>query len=91
MGCPLVTRAGDTFSSRVAASILTSAGLARCVSGTAAEHEKMIVELASSPGRLEELRRATQAARDTALFDSARLVRDLEDLYERLAGIGGQP
>jgi predicted O-linked N-acetylglucosamine transferase (SPINDLY family) len=91
MGCPLVTRAGDTFASRVAASILTSAGLARCVSGTAAEHEKMVVELASSPGRLEELRRATQAARDSALFDSARLVRDLEDLYERMAGIGGRP
>ena len=90
MGCPLVTRAGDTFASRVAGSILTSAGLGRCVSATAADHEKTIVELASSPERLAELRRAVEAARHTALFDSARLVHDLEDAFERMAGIGAR-
>jgi predicted O-linked N-acetylglucosamine transferase (SPINDLY family) len=88
MGCPLVTRTGDTFASRVAGSILTSAGLARCVAGSAADYERMIVDLATSPARLAELRRAVENARATALFDSARLVHDLEVALERMAGIG---
>jgi predicted O-linked N-acetylglucosamine transferase (SPINDLY family) len=87
MGCPLVTRVGETFASRVAGSILKSAGLGHCVSSTPAEYERMIVELASSTGRLATLRDAVHAARDTSpLFDTPRFVRNLEAAYERMAG-----
>jgi len=85
MGCPLVTRAGETFASRVAGSILTSAGLAQCISSTPEDYERSIIELASSADRLATLRRAVDAARDASpLFDSARFVRDLEAAYERM-------
>src|SRR5262249_2324031 len=46
MGCPLVTRVGETFASRVAGSILTSAGLAQCISSTPEDYERSIIELA---------------------------------------------
>jgi predicted O-linked N-acetylglucosamine transferase (SPINDLY family) len=96
MGCPLVTRAGDTFAGRVAGSILTSAGLARYVAATPEEYERMAIELAASSDRLAALRRQVQAARASSpLFDVPRLVHDLEAAYERMIaetrrGIGEQ-
>jgi predicted O-linked N-acetylglucosamine transferase (SPINDLY family) len=85
MGCPLVTRAGETFASRVAASILVNAGLRELVADSAAGFERKVLELATSPGRLDEIRRRLQESRDRCpLFDTPRLVRNLESAYEAM-------
>jgi predicted O-linked N-acetylglucosamine transferase (SPINDLY family) len=87
MGCPLVTRAGETFASRVAGSILINAGLRELVTQSAADCERKVLELATSPGRLKEIRGRLQASRDTcALFDAPRFVRNLEAVYEHMFG-----
>jgi len=85
MGCPLVTRTGETFASRVAGSILVNAGLRELVTESAADCERKVLELATSPGRLSDIRRRLQASRDTCpLFDTPRLVRNLEAIYEQM-------
>ena len=85
MGCPLVTRAGDTFASRVAASILAAGGLAQCIARSPEEYERLAIDLATSRERLAALRRGLAEARDTCpLFDARGLVRDLEAAYDRM-------
>lgn len=83
VGCPLVTRAGDTFASRVAASVLISGGAPELVTDTVESFERLAIELATTPARLGKIRRALEAARDTSrLFDTPRFVRNLETAYE---------
>ena len=86
-GESLVTRAGETLASRVAGSILIHAGLRELVTQSAADCERKVLELATSPGRLKEIRGRLQASRDTcALFDTPRFVRNLEAIYEHIFG-----
>jgi protein O-GlcNAc transferase len=82
-GCPLVTRAGDTFVSRVAGSILRNAGMHELVTDNAGDYERKVIELATAPGKLQDLRRKLGETRDRCpLFDTPRFVRNLESAYE---------
>ena len=83
VGCPLVTRVGGTFASRVAGSALISGGAPELVTQSIEACERLAVELATSPGKLREIRRRLEATRDTSrLFDTPRFVRNLESAYE---------
>jgi predicted O-linked N-acetylglucosamine transferase (SPINDLY family) len=81
-GLPVLTRAGNTFASRVAASLLTAVGLPELITATVAEYEDLAVELATSPPRLAAIRQRLAANRlSSPLFDSARFTRSLESAY----------
>jgi predicted O-linked N-acetylglucosamine transferase (SPINDLY family) len=83
VGCPLVTRVGGTFASRVAGSALISGGVPELVTETVEACERLAVELANSPGRLRAIRHRLEGTRDTSrLFDTPRFVRNLENAYE---------
>jgi predicted O-linked N-acetylglucosamine transferase (SPINDLY family) len=85
VGCPLVTRMGSTFASRVAGSVLINAGMRDLVADSAESCERLAVELATSPDRLQDIRRRLQETRDTCpLFDTPRFVRNLEAAYENM-------
>jgi len=84
-GCPLVTRAGPTFASRVAGSVLTCAGLRDLVTDGPAEFERLAIGLATDPGRLRDIRRRVAEGRDSSpLFDTPRFVKNLENAYEMM-------
>jgi predicted O-linked N-acetylglucosamine transferase (SPINDLY family) len=84
-GCPLVTVMGETFASRVAASLLLNVGLGQLIASSFAEYEALALGLARDRARLEALRRQLRAQRDTApLFDSPRFTRNLEVAYRRM-------
>jgi protein O-GlcNAc transferase len=84
-GCPLVTCAGETFASRVAGSILIAAGLPELVTQSLADCERLVVNLATNPEKLRDLRRKLMENRDhCALFDTPRFVRDLEHAYAEM-------
>lgn len=84
-GVPMVTLLGDTFASRVGASLLAAAGLPECISRSTAEYLQLCIDLCCQPGRLQELRERLAANRNTApLFDMKQFTRDLEDLYFRM-------
>jgi len=84
-GLPLLTRAGDTFASRVAGSLLAAVGLQELITPTLADYEARGLRLARSPEALADLRGKLSSNRDSALlFDTPRYVRSLEAAYEAM-------
>ena len=85
MGVPLVTRMGETFPSRVAASLLEAVGLPELATSSLADYESLALRLARSPELLGALReRLVRARASAALFDTPRYVRNLEAAYEKM-------
>jgi predicted O-linked N-acetylglucosamine transferase (SPINDLY family) len=84
-GCPLVTRVGPTFVTRVAGSILRAAGLPELITYSIADHDALVLDLARHPDKLRAIRAKLAAQRDTcALFDSPRFTRELEWAYRKM-------
>lgn len=82
-GVPLVTCSGETFVSRVAGSLLHSAGLPELVTTSLQDYERIARELALNPPALAEIRGRLMAARTIApLFSATRITRELERLYD---------
>jgi protein O-GlcNAc transferase len=81
-GVPLVTKLGDTFPSRVGASLVTAAGLPELAASDEAGYEALVLGLHADRARLVDLRRRLAQARHSApLFDMEGFARDLEALY----------
>lgn len=93
-GVPVVTRAGESFASRVAASLLRAVGLAELVTESAADYRALVLALVADRARLAALRTSLAAARATApLFDSPRYTRGLEHAYRAMweRAVAGEP
>jgi len=82
-GVPLLTYAGESFASRVAASLLCTAGLPEFVANSAEQYEEKAVELAKNPTAISAARRKL-ALRDTSLFDTEVYTRNIEAAYEAI-------
>ena len=83
-GVPLITLRGTTFPGRVAASLLTAAGLPELVTESRADFEALAVKLAKDAGALEQLRGKVAKARSSALFDTAAFTRNIESAYRTM-------
>ena len=86
-GLPLITCPGQSFSARVAASVLRAAGMPELIADTLPAYEDLAVALAQDPTRLAGLRARTAAARTSALFDSALTCRHIEAAYRQMVDI----
>jgi predicted O-linked N-acetylglucosamine transferase (SPINDLY family) len=82
-GVPLLTYPGESFASRVAASLLRTAGLPELIAGSPSQYEETALQLAADPVRLGRLRRKL-AERDTSLFDTEQYTRNIEAAYEAI-------
>jgi protein O-GlcNAc transferase len=81
-GVPLVALSGDTFASRVSASILTAAGLPELITCSLADYYGLACRLAGDPDELKRLKARVQALRTSGpLFDTALFTRDLERAF----------
>ncbi|PIR79966.1 MAG: hypothetical protein COU25_02640 [Candidatus Levybacteria bacterium CG10_big_fil_rev_8_21_14_0_10_35_13] len=84
-GLPVLSLQGKHFASRVASSILTSAGLPGLVTKSSKEYEKLAVELATNPKELESLRLTLNSNRLMyPLFDTQKFVKNLEKAYIKM-------
>jgi predicted O-linked N-acetylglucosamine transferase (SPINDLY family) len=84
-GLPVVTRKGNSYASRVSASLLKSIGLEELVTQTETDYETLAISLAQDPGRLKNLRNRLVQNRATApLFDTPHFARNIENLYTRI-------
>jgi predicted O-linked N-acetylglucosamine transferase (SPINDLY family) len=84
-GVPMVTCAGESFASRIAASALTAAGLTELITQSPAEYELKALYLARHPHALSALRARLAANRMSApLFDTRRITRHLEEAYRTM-------
>jgi len=80
VGLPLLTMAGRTFISRMAASLVRTAGLPDFVVHSLADFEEKAVALAANPAALTAARSILIAGRtQSPLFDAARFAAELED------------
>ncbi|MGB6355415.1 MAG: tetratricopeptide repeat protein [Steroidobacteraceae bacterium] len=81
-GTPVLTLTGESFASRIAASLLTALGVPELVTSTQAQYEQLAVELCSSPQRLAQIAAKVRDNRLTSsLFDTPRFARNLESAY----------
>ncbi len=82
-GVPVVTMLGDTFARRVAASLLTQAGLTELIANTCDEYEAIAANLAQDAPRLAKLKAHLMESRKT-MFDSRSFARHLEAAYRTM-------
>ena len=81
-GLPLITCPGNSFQSRVAASILTAAGLPELIAPSLNDYERMALELCRDPALMSRTRARLASNRETcALFDIAKFTRNLESAF----------
>jgi len=84
-GVPVLTCAGESFASRVAASALTAVGLPELITHSLPEYERLALELTGQPGALRELRaRLAQNRPSAPLFDTQGYTRALEHAYDSM-------
>jgi predicted O-linked N-acetylglucosamine transferase (SPINDLY family) len=84
-GLPVLTHKGESFASRVAASLLHAAGLPELIADDTETYERKAIELARDPAALADVRSKLSANRSTcALFDTARFTRHLEAAYAQM-------
>jgi predicted O-linked N-acetylglucosamine transferase (SPINDLY family) len=81
-GVPLLTRRGTTFPGRVAASLLSAAGLPELVTESAQAYEDMAVTLASDPQAFQQVK--SKLTRQCPLFDTDLFRRNIEAAYLRM-------
>jgi len=88
-GLPVLTCAGESFASRVAASLLTVLGMPELITTSFEQYEELAVELATHTQQLSRLREKLHHQRLTSpLFDTKIFTKHLESayraIYERL-------
>jgi predicted O-linked N-acetylglucosamine transferase (SPINDLY family) len=84
-GLPVLTCAGETFAGRMAASLLTSAGIPELIASTQEQYEALAVELARDRNRLAEIKERVTAGKLRApLFDIRQFTRNLESAYREI-------
>jgi len=81
-GLPCLTYRGNSFASRVAASVLCALGMSELVTSSLEEYQALALLLAREPQRLAAIRAKLARNRMTEpLFDTARFTRHLETVY----------
>ena len=84
-GLPVLTRMGDSFASRVSASLLAALGLPELVASSTEDYAALALRLASEPETLRSLRARLAGARASSpAFDVGRLAGELERAYEAM-------
>ena len=84
-GVPVLTLVGQTFASRVCASLLTRLSLDELIVHTLPDYEAKALALARDPAARAALRARLERARETSpLFDMARFARQLDDALETM-------
>lgn len=85
-GLPIVTCIGETYVSRMSASLLTTMGLEELIHDTIESYEACALRLARDPQALRALREKLSTAKaGSPLFDMARFTHDLEAAYIDMA------
>ena len=93
--CPIVTLIGESFPSRVCASILTTNGVSDLIASDWTDYREKAVNLARNPLLLTQFRkRIRHGNQNSPLFDISRYCQNLERAYQKMMATyaaGDQP
>ena len=82
VGLPVLTRIGESFASRVSASLLNAIDLSELVTSSEKQYEDIAVELATNPIKLKEIKNKLKNNRNTKpLFNTQIFTRNMEKAY----------
>ena len=85
VGLPILTLIGQSFASRVAASLLNAIKLPELIATTQFEYESMAIELATNPQKLAAIKQKLFNNRlTTALFDTPLFAKNIETAYTKI-------
>ena len=84
-GLPVLTKLGESYTARMAGSLLTSIGLPELATHSEEDYESLALALATNPERLAQIRRTLADNRlSTPLFDTALFTKHLENGFEQV-------
>ena len=82
VGLPVLTRIGESFASRVSASLLHAIDLSELVTSSEKEYEDLAVELATNSEKLKEIKNKLKNNRNTKpLFNTQIFTKNIEKAY----------
>lgn len=85
MGCPVLTLPGETFASRVGASLLAASNLESLICKSPEDYRRKAVALANDAPRLESLRKQLVDERENnPLFNTLATTRHIEAAYKEM-------
>ena len=85
MGVPVVTYIGNTFGSRIGASVLTALNLKELITKTPKEYIELAVEIAKKPKKFKTLKtKLKQSLQNSILFDTKLYCEHLEKAFKRI-------
>jgi predicted O-linked N-acetylglucosamine transferase (SPINDLY family) len=81
-GLPVLTCMGESFASRVAASLLNAIEMPELITSSLQEYEELAIALGKDPQRIQALKQKLENNKlTTPLFDSSLFTKDIENLY----------
>ena len=84
-GLPVLTLIGQSFASRVAASLLKAIGLPELITNSQEEYEALAIDLAISPQKLADIKlKLANNCMTTPLFDTPLFTKNLEAAYTKM-------
>ena len=84
-GLPVLTCTGESFASRVSASLLNAIGLSELAAHTHKEYEDMAIELANNPIRLKEIKNELEKNKlEKPLFNTKLFTKHIESAYTEM-------
>ncbi len=84
-GLPILTRIGESFPSRVAASLLHTIGIPELITSSQTEYEALAIELATNPQMFNSIKVKLAANRlISPLFDTPLFTKNLETAYLKM-------
>lgn len=84
-GLPVLTLMGESFASRMAASLLSAIDLPELITSSQEHYEALAIELATNPTKLKAIKAKLESNRlTTPLFDTPRFTKHLEDAYTKI-------
>lgn len=85
MGIPVVTMAGKSFASRVAASILTAVDMTDLITANTDDYKNLAIRLGGNKDLLQSVKNnLVHNVQQSSLLNSVKFARDLEVIYQSL-------
>jgi predicted O-linked N-acetylglucosamine transferase (SPINDLY family) len=85
VGLPVLTCMGESFASRVAASLLKAIELPELITTTQEQYEATAIELANNPEKFKDIKNKLERNRlTTALFDTPRFTKHIQTAYKQM-------
>ena len=85
VGLPFLTLVGDTFASRVGASMLNAIGLPELITYSENEYKNKAIEIATNPILLKKIKKKLEKNKiSKPLFDAKLFTKNVESAYKKI-------